>query len=166
MSSRLSGVFSEIDPAPLEHPTLAFLKTYWDSKRGDRAMPARAELRPAEMKQYVRSLVLVDALPGFTDFRYRTIGTDVTELIFANATGKTVSEAFAPLGQEAVDLAIAGYRKVAEDHVALRAYGSAAWLGLPHMDFDSLHLPLSDDGRSVNMIISAASYTQASHIKS
>ena len=166
MSSRLSGVFSEIDPSALHHPTLAFLKTYWDSKRGTRAMPARAELRPAEMKQYVRALVLVDALPGLTDFRYRTIGTDVTEIMLANATGKTVSESFAPLGQEAVEVAIAGYRKVAEDRAGLRAYGSAAWLGLPHMDFDTLHLPLSDDGRSVNMIISAASFTQAGHIKS
>lgn len=166
MSSRLSGVFSEIDPATLTHPTLAFLKAYWDRKRGARAMPSRAEIRPAEMKQYVRALVLVDAVAGFADFRYRTIGTDVTEHILAKATGKTVREAFAGLGQEAVDLAINGYRKVAEDHAVLRAYGSAAWLGLPHMDFDSLHLPLSDDGRSVNMIISAATFTQARHIKS
>ncbi|HSM95503.1 MAG TPA: PAS domain-containing protein, partial [Rhizomicrobium sp.] len=116
MSSRLSGVFSEIDPSSPQHPALAFLKTYWDQKRGSRAMPTRAELRPAEMKQYVRALVLVDALPGYANFRYRTIGTDVTEMIFANATGKHVRETFAPLGQEAVDLAIAGYRKVAEDH--------------------------------------------------
>lgn len=166
MSSGMSGVFSEIDPSSLSHPTLAFLKTYWDRKRGPRAMPPRAEIRPAEMKQYVRALVLVDALPGFTDFRYRTVGTDITQLMFANATGKTVREVFAPLGQDAVDLALGGYRKVAEDHVALRAWGSAAWLGLPHMDFDSLHLPLSDDGATVNMVISAAVYTQASHIKS
>ncbi|HSM94992.1 MAG TPA: hypothetical protein VLT91_03040, partial [Rhizomicrobium sp.] len=76
-----------------------------------------------------------------------------------------VRETFAPLGQEAVDLAIAGYRKVAEDHVGLRAYGSAAWLRMPHLDFDTLHLPLSDDGRSVNMIISAVIFTQAGHIK-
>ncbi|MGN6515885.1 MAG: PAS domain-containing protein [Rhizomicrobium sp.] len=166
MSSGISGVSSEIDPTSLSHPTLAFLKTYWDRKRGSKLMPPRSEIRPAEMKQYVRALVLVDALPGFGDFRYRTVGTDVTELMFAQATGQTVRNVFAPLGQEAVDLALGGYRKVAEDHVALRAFGSAAWLGLPHMDFDSLHLPLSDDGITVNMIISAATFTQARHIKS
>lgn len=166
MSSRVSGVLTEIDPPRLAHPTLAFLKAYWESKRGSRPMPGRSEIRPAEMKQYVRALVLVDASPDFSDYRYRTIGTDVTELMFAGATGKTVREVFASLGKEAVELAVAGYRKVAEECVGLRAYGSAAWLGLPHMDFDSLHLPLSDDGRTVNMIISAAAYTQAGNVRS
>ncbi|HUJ03619.1 MAG TPA: PAS domain-containing protein, partial [Rhizomicrobium sp.] len=64
MSARLAGLFTEIDPPSLANPVLSFLKAYWDRKRGERAMPARADIKPAEIKEHLGSIVLVDVLPG------------------------------------------------------------------------------------------------------
>ena len=53
MSARLSGVVTEINPNRPANPTLAFLKDYWEQKRAGRLMPARGDIKPAEMKQHL-----------------------------------------------------------------------------------------------------------------
>jgi hypothetical protein len=165
MSPRLSGVSSEIDPQHLEHPTLSFLKDYWERKRAGRAMPARADIRPAEMKEHLGWIVLLDALPDLADFRYRMIGSRVAQYFLTDSTGKTISEAFAPYGEAAVSAVLAVHRKSARDRVAVRSHGGAGWLGRSFLDFDSLYLPLSDDGVTVNMVLSAFTFDQAALLK-
>jgi hypothetical protein len=166
MSSGVSGVSVEFDPPRSSKPALAFLKDYWDAKRGARAMPSRADINPAEMKQHIRAIVLVDALPDYSDFRYRMIGGDVTEHMLGDATGKTVLEAMVRYGDEQAKAAVAAYAHMARNHLIMRLHGSAAWLGHPHLDFDTIHLPLSDDGEHVNMIISAVVFAPAAAMKS
>ena len=158
MTARLTGIQSEIDPQNLQHPVLAFLKAYWDLKRGGRAMPTRADIRPSEMKEHLGWIILLDALPDFSDFRYRTIGTRVTQYFLADSTGKTVTEAFGFYGDAAVKGVIATHRKAAADKVAVRSFGGAGWLGRSFLDFDALFLPLSDDGETANMILSAFTF--------
>jgi hypothetical protein len=166
MSSRLSGVSSEVDPQHLEHPVLAFLKDYWERKRAGRAMPARADIRPAEMKEHLGWVILVDVFPDLSDFRYRMIGSRVTQYFLQDSTGKTVSEAFASSGEAAVKAALAVHRKSARDRVVLRSHGGAGWLDRSFLDFDAIYLPLSDDGTNVNMILSAFTFDQAALLKS
>lgn len=165
MSPRLSGVSTEIDPSHLANPVLAFLKDYWDQKRGRRPMPSRNDINPAEMKPHLGWVVLVDALPDFSDFRYRTVGTSVTRYILADATGKTVREMFARYGEAALNGNLATYRKCARDHAIVHAYGPAAWMEHGFLDFDSLYLPLSDDGKTVNMILSAVVFEPTTGLK-
>ena len=165
MSPRLSGVFTEVDPSRLANPTLAFLKDYWEHKRRDRSMPARADIKPSEMKQHLGWVVLVDALPGFGDFRHRTIGTRVTGYFAPDATGKTISELFAGHGEAVVKGLLAPYRKAARDKVVVHAWGAADWLGRAFLDFDSLYLPLSDDGETANMVLSAVTFELAGPLR-
>jgi len=165
MSSRLSGVSSEIDPQNLDQPVLRFLKDYWDGKRAGRAMPSRADIKPAEMKEHLGWIILVDVFPDFSDFRYRTIGSRVTQYFLQDSTGKTISEAFAPSGEAAVNGVLAVHRKCARDRVVLRSHGGAGWLGRSFLDFDALYLPLSDDGATVNMILSAFIFDRAALLK-
>jgi len=110
MSPRLSGVSSEVDPQHLEHPVLSFLKDYWDQKRAGRAMPSRADIHPAEMKEHLGWIILVDVFPDFSDFRYRTIGSRVTQYFLQVSTGRTIKEAFASYGEAAVNAALAIHR--------------------------------------------------------
>jgi hypothetical protein len=166
MSGRLSGINTEIDPQNLQNPVLSFLKTYWDGKRGDRRMPTRAEIKPADMKEHLGWIILLDALPDFSDFRYRTIGTRVSQYFLADSTGRTLSEAFGQYGDTAVNGVIATHRKAARDQLAVRAYGGAGWLGRSFMDFDALFLPLSDDGVTANMILSAFTFDLAKLLQS
>ena len=163
--SSFPGVSVEFDPPLSPKPALAFLKDYWDQKRGLRAMPARADINPAELKKYIRAIVLVEALPDYADFRYRMIGTDVTDHMLRDATGKSVREAFARYGQHATEGAVAAYAHMARNRLTMRLHGSADWLDQPHLDFDSLHLPLSDDGATVNMILSAVIFEPTAAVK-
>ena len=161
MAARLSGIQNEIDPQSLENPVLAFLKAYWDEKRGLRAMPARADINPADMKEHLGWVMLLDALPDFLDFRYRVIGTRVTRYFVSESTGKTVTEVFAPYGEAAVSGVQAVYRKAARDKIVVRSYGGAGWLGQSFLDFDALAMPLSDDGETANMVMSIFTFDSA-----
>ena len=50
---------------------------YWLAKRGDRAMPARKDINPAEIPVLLPYLVIVDKAED--RFRYRLVGTAVVE---------------------------------------------------------------------------------------
>jgi hypothetical protein len=163
MSPQSNGVAFETNPSHLANPVLAFLKSYWDRKRDGRTFPARADIKPAEMKEHLGWIVLIDVLPD--EFRYRMIGSRVTAYFLRNATGKTVHEAFAGFGQPAVDCVLASHRRTAEEKTILRVSGGAGWLGQPSFDFDTLCLPLSDDGRAVNMILCGFTFGMANTLK-
>ncbi len=92
MSERMPHVGAQLNPGKLENPTLAFLRDYWEKKRGDRPMPSRADIRPSELKEHLGWVIMSDVLPGAQDFRYRLIGTLVTEYFLTEATGKTVTD--------------------------------------------------------------------------
>ncbi|HEX7775459.1 MAG TPA: PAS domain-containing protein [Parvibaculum sp.] len=154
MSERLETATSETNPTRFEHQTLATVKAYWDEKRGSRRMPSRADINPADLKEHLGWISLLDVLPGFADFRFRLVGTKVTRYFRAESTGKTASETFAPFGPGVVKGIIAVYRKTARDQVPVRAYGDAGWLGAAYQKFEALYLPLSDDGITCNIILS------------
>ena len=156
---RLEKAYASVDPQELSCPTHKAVHAYWNEKRGSRSMPARADINPVELREHLGWIMMVEVLPEMADFRYRLIGTKVTRYFVKNSTGLTVSETFNPFGPGAVKGVQAVYRKVARDHVVVRAHGEANWLpdwksdprGFPH--FDSLMLPLSDDDQTCNMIL-------------
>ena len=153
MAERLTGVGTEVDPSALAHPTLAFLRSYWDVKRAGRAMPSRADMRPSELREHLGWVLMIEVLPGLSDFRYKLIGTLVTDYFLTDATGKTVSEAFAAYPATTAKAIAALLRKTAREKRPVRAYGDANWIGPGFEEFDAIYLPLSDDGETVNMIL-------------
>ncbi len=155
MSERLDHVGAEVNPTTFAHPTLVFLREYWDRKRGDRLMPARKDIAVADLKDHLGWVMIVDVLPGLADFRYRLVGTLVTQYFLADGTGKTVSELFASQGQAAINGVQAMFRKTARDCIPMRAYGDAGWIGRGFEQFEAIYLPLSDDGETVNVILHA-----------
>lgn len=165
MSANVTGVQTEIDPPHLQHPVLAFLKSYWDKKRGGRNMPSRADIRPSEMKEHLGWILLLDVLDGGVDFRFRTVGTRIAEYFLMDATGKTVTEAFAPYGEAAAKAVLATHRKVAREGVVVRAYGGAGVFGREFLDFDAIYLPLSEGGKAVNMILSGFTFDVSALLK-
>ena len=153
MSKRLTRVGSETNPTELAHPTLAFLRRYWDEKRGARLMPSRSDIRPADLKEHLGWVLMIEVLPDLSDFRYRLMGTLVTQYFLTDATGKTVSEAFAERGPTAIRAVQALLRKTAREKTPMRSYGDAGWIAPGYEQFDAIYLPLSDDGEHVNMIL-------------
>ena len=165
MTSCVTGVQTEINPKILQHPVLAFLKNYWENRRGGRVMPRRSDIHPSEMKENLGWVLLLDVLPDATDFRFRTVGTRVTEYFLSDATGKTVTEAFVQYGDDVMMAVLAMHRKVVRERIALRVYGGAGVFGRAFLDFDAIYLPLSEDGTTVNMILSGFTFDQSALLK-
>jgi len=155
MTEKKAGLGAEYNPVKLDHPTLAALHTYWNEKRGDRRMPSRADIRPSELKDHLGWVIMADVLPGGQEFRYRLIGTLVTQYFLTETTGKTVTEAFARMGETVSNAVLAVMRVVTRDGVPIRACGDANAFAVGFEEFDALFLPLSDDGETVNVILHA-----------
>jgi hypothetical protein len=149
-----SGVKIEPNPVSADHAALRAAKDYWDEKRRDRRMPARRDIQPAEMKLYLPQILLVDVLPGATDFRYRLVGSKLRPYFPREATGKTMREALAPFGEATVSSTIAVYQTVAAQ-TPLRVTGPGHLYGQQSKFFEAMLLPLSDDDKTVNMIFGA-----------
>jgi hypothetical protein len=136
---------------------LRSLIAYWDALRGERAMPARADLRPEEMGFALGRIMLVEIheqapagsdQPGPT-FRFHLVGTKIEAAGHGKLTGRWAHELEPPFYRELV----------------LRAYREAALSGLPSLRriasgdgtyllrYERAALPLAADGRHPDMLL-------------
>lgn len=147
-----------------EHPVLLALHRHWDALRGGRRFPRRRDLDPAAMPRVLESLMVIAVeRPAATGgaaarpvFRYRLIGTGVTGAAGYDLTGSSFDELPEPefrgfcqaLFERALELAeplsAAGRRRIAGE----------TWA------FDSILLPLSDEGRSIDAFLAALVYPE------
>lgn len=155
MSDLVLDTVAQVGPTRFDHPTCVFLRAYWEAKRGARAMPSRRDVSPAQLKEHLGWVMILEVLPGVRDFRYRLIGTLVTQYFSSDATGKTVLEAFADNGESIAKAVNGVFRKVARDKVVMRTAGNANWLAHGMEEFEAIYLPLSEDGVSVSHILHA-----------
>jgi hypothetical protein len=153
----LRGFNYVVDPQSITQPILRPVLQYWEQKRGGRKLPGRGDIDPEELKPYLRHLFLIEVLGGGT-FRYRLVGTEITERYGRNSTGKTVREIYAGLPAIA-DWLTGMMLAVTERKRPVLAIGTLKMVGKEHIFSESLHLPLSDDGDSVTMIFGAARYS-------
>jgi hypothetical protein len=144
---------TEWDPDIEEPALLAFVRAYWQRRRKEAAMPRRGDIAPAELKRYLPSILLADVVDGGRDFRYRLVGSDLQRHFAGNPTGKLMSEALVPFGPETVARTVDAYRQVIERRAPLRIRGDGALFSQSAKLFDALLTPLSDDGRTINMIL-------------
>lgn len=144
---------------PLATPRLRSGYDYWNAKRGQRAMPGRADLDPAEIKPLLPHVVLMDVLHnsvfGPLDFRYRLIGTIVDAHSSGRFTGMLMSE-------------------IAHQRPPSRLWSNLEWVVTerqpkvsrvpyagPHRDFLSvvdIVMPLSREGAQVDILFCLIDY--------
>lgn len=150
-------------PKNVENAVLRFYLDYWHQKRGSRDMPSRSDIRASELKPYIGAMVLLEALPEYRDFRYRLVGTRVTDVFLADATGQTIREAYTLAGASVqfTESVIRTHRIVCEKHIPIRVCGgSGEWRGRFYPAYDGLYLPLSDDGVNANMVLNACTFSR------
>jgi hypothetical protein len=124
------------------------LYAYWDVKRAVRRMPARADIDPSEIRSLLPHFTLVEVVEG--RFRFRLVGTAVTDAFGRDPTGTFIGSNVTPL-IFAVAL-ISAYERVRETGDPIFTAGDyRAPSGLTHA-VSRLLVPLADDGRTVNMI--------------
>ena len=132
------------------HPDIRVLVDYWRGKKGERRMPRRSDIDPAELKPYLPRISLIDVVPDERRFVYRLVGTEEVALRGYDPTGKSVGEGFFGPNRE---LAFEHYGYVVE-HKALYCYRGDFDVqdGVVENE-DVIFLPLSEDGENVNMIL-------------
>lgn len=151
------GLAFAVDPAGLTQPVLKAVLDYWEKKRAQRRLPSRADIDPQDLKPYLRHLFLIEVLGG-GEFRYRLLGSEITERYGRNSTGKTVAEIYA--GLPALRDWLAGMLlAVTRTARPVLAWGPLSAVNQQHILSESLHLPLADDGETVSMIFGAARYS-------
>lgn len=84
---------STIDPEELHSDHVLAGFEYWSAKKGDRALPARADFDPLiEVPSLVPHLMVKDVRRDPLDFRHRLIGTALRRHVREDLTGKWMSE--------------------------------------------------------------------------
>lgn len=131
-------------PKPLE------LLRYWGEKRGARAMPSRADINPLDMREHMGDLILIDVEHAPLRLRYRLIGTNITTAMDRDSTGKYYDEIYSP---ELLSLIHERFNWILEHKAPLRTHGQAFYPDKNFYNYESLNLPLSDDGETVNMVL-------------
>lgn len=140
----------ETGEATIADARLRALFDYWAGKRGERAMPARADLDPLEIPTLLPIIGLVDVLDGGARFRYRLVGTEIVDVAGHDPTGRFLDEVLPDSGY--ADYLIGLFREVTRERRPL--YGESDFHGQGHIErrVRRLLMPLSRDGRSVDMI--------------
>lgn len=138
----------------LVSPKLQGLLRAWRSKCRDDLLPARRDFDPLEMRDCLGSLFVVQVEPETDDFRYTLIGTEITEHVGRDNTGRTVGDVFGASGLQL-------YSQVRDTRQPVRVWGVVDWLDKQHKSYETLVLPLADDGRTVDRFIGAMFFGSA-----
>jgi hypothetical protein len=124
---------------------------HWLDLRGDRDMPARADLDPVAMPRRALPFVfLTDVLHGDAAlrFRYRLIGTGIVELTGRDITGQELT---AEHYGEHIETVLTPFRRVATTGRPFRTVGRTGWRDVAFLA-EAIYLPLGRDGR-VDMVL-------------
>lgn len=144
----------------IEDARLRELVAYWEGKRSGRTMPARRDIEPADFRELMGRILLLDVLRDPLRFRFRLVGTLLVEAIGFDPTGRMTTEAGPRDYLEEVEahyrLAVARrapvYHRIIFDWVSTEL-GMAETL---QRDYVRLLLPLAEDGETVDMILAAS----------
>lgn len=151
----------QVDPSlALEHPTLRAALDVWTVARGSRPMPARVDIDPLRMPREILPHILlieVEHAPR-QRFRWRLIGTHITGTLGRDSTGRYLDELYEP---EAEACLLTGPRWAMEHRRPVRTLGSASLRDEPFLQLECIHMPLSDDGACVSMILTASVYDRS-----
>ncbi len=131
------------------------LHRYWDEKRAGRAMPQRPDIDPTEIPTLLSHIALIGVETDPRRLYYRLIGTHITQALGRDHTGKYFDEAFRGLMLEDITRV---YDGVIVSRAPIRYSGKALYSKNEYRDYESVHLPLSQDGETVSVIMVGQEY--------
>ena len=131
-------------------PNLRTLYEYWDALRGDRPMPRRAEIEPAKIPKLLPYIVMYTVLPG-GGYTVRLVGEEIVNFTGGNATGRPSGSSLPLRAAEMLNKILDAV--VTERLPKFRA-GKAHWQpDKSYRDFEACFLPLSADGKAVDVVL-------------
>lgn len=130
--------------------TLRRLYRYWLDKRGERPWPDRRAIDPAELKEILPNLAIIEIVGAANDprFRYRLVGTAIVDAYGVDPTGRFVDEMTGAYR----DVLLGLLREVAATGRGIYA-ASAFQLADTGVSTERLFLPLSVGSGTIRQII-------------
>ncbi len=145
---RFSLKVVEAEPGQLDRK-LQRLLDYWQEKRGERDMPARADIDPSDIPDLIPNIYIIDVSYDPDIYRFRLAGTEIVRLFCEEVSGKTIDQleavALRSLLRSHYEEVIEARAPVADDDAFVDRRRSYA--------YDWLLLPLSSGGRVVDMLM-------------
>ena len=126
---------------------------YWRSKFPEQGLPGRRHIDPIEIPELLSKLYLVDVVrPGDNPrFRYRLLGTDITERAGRDMTGRWLDEVFPdPAVYARIKGVYLAIMNTLEPHIG--AFNIFA-PGREYVTANRIVLPLAADGQIVDMLL-------------
>ncbi len=126
------------------------IHAHWTALHKDGAMPLRADFRPAQLRQVLPYLFLVDVEREPKDFRVRLAGTHFENFVQQKLTGKRVSEAFPPdFGAAVLKL----WGEAVETRRPLHAIGQLWMPGRDYVRWEGIILPLASEEGEIDQLL-------------
>lgn len=131
------------------------LHEYWKAKSSrDGGLPLRQDIEPADLRDLLPFIMLVDVEQDPPRFRYRLVGTRIVEFNHLEFTGRYLGT----IGWQDEELLLNAYAEVATERRPL--FGYYTWElrsgGLGNCEF--VLLPLGDEGGSVTQVLAMEDY--------
>lgn len=131
---------------------------YWERLRAGRAMPSRADIDPVEIRHFLPFVMLIDVLRDPLDFRCRLVGSEIERIARSSPRGRLFSQSRnCPPGSRAWS----DYERTVL--LGRPVTGPFHYAGPDRMVVAVRHclMPLSADGKSVNMIFNVTAIERA-----
>lgn len=148
----------DLDPAlSVESPVVSQALKTWQRLRGGRPMPSPADIDPLELPRRLLPHILLIDIEREPDlrFRWRLIGTHITEVVDRDSTGRYWDELY---DERTFAMLARGPLWVMRHKRPLRVLGNAHYVGKEHIGSESVDMPLSRDGTEVHRIMTVTVY--------
>ncbi|MDF1791124.1 MAG: PAS domain-containing protein [Thalassobaculaceae bacterium] len=143
--------------ADVRSPLLLQAFHYWDDIRGEAAMPGRSDLDPIDIPTLLPHVILLDVIPPNDRLKVRLVGTQVVQMFGADYTGLFLDEInFGEVREKVLrdyNGAVGVARPIFSDHTFRKLGGFL-------FDIERVILPLSEDGRSVTMLLAVLDFSK------
>lgn len=162
VDSRSGGFRAQVvTRSDVRSPVLIEAHDIWTRLRGMRDMPARRDFDPTGVPPHLLPhLMLVDVVhEPVLRFRWRLLGTHVTTAMGRNSSGRWFDELYDGREQALVDR---GIRGAIETRQPCFTRAQAPSEERSFLLFEAVDMPLSSDGKRVDMILGACQFHGAS----
>lgn len=158
-ASTLEKISFDLDPdLRCESPVIKAALAAWMEAKGERAMPSRQDIDPVRLPSMLLPHILlidVEHEPRLR-FRWRLIGTHITNTLGRDSTGKYWDELY---DDKVLAAITTGPNWVLQQRRPVRSTGKAPVSNKEFLHWEGVEMPLSSDGKTIDVIMAASDYS-------
>jgi hypothetical protein len=136
-------------------PELYEMLDIWKEMRGGRDLPRKSDMSPLVLKDHLGWIVIAKVRHDPLSFQFTLYGTKITEIVKRDVTGMYLEEAFSG---EALRQTRAMGEQLVREKKPIRMHSTVVAQGMEFLNVQTIFLPLSDDGVTVNTLLARQAF--------